>query len=462
MAKPQIMPKFGFTQETAEIVRWLKGEGDQVDQGDPIAEVTTDKVNMEVEATASGILAGLRYKEGDIVPVTEVIAYILEPGESLPGNGQEAARPAAEAPAPPAEAAPQPAEAPAREEHVRVTPVAEQYAREKGVDLSKVTGTGPGGRVTRADIDRYLEIAEPEVPGKVRATPAARRIAREQGVDLVEVRGSGPLGRVQGWDVQEFAARPQPAAVQPEPVPQPAAAPAPAPVPAGEEQVIPLNNVRRLIADRLQRSFQEAPHVYFDADVDTTRLEALRKRANEKLAEGQPGISLTVLLVKAVAWALIRHPLINSRLEEDGIHLLPEINVGVAVAAESGLIVPVLRQANLKPVTQLAAEMKDLVDRARANRLRPDDVSGGTFTVSNLGMFGVDRFTAIINPPQTAILAVGRTRKMFVPDENDQPVLKPVMTVTLGADHRVVDGAVAARFLADVREALEHPEMMVI
>ncbi|HZW04780.1 MAG TPA: dihydrolipoamide acetyltransferase family protein [Anaerolineaceae bacterium] len=443
MAKALIMPKFGFTQESAEIVRWLKHDGEPVEAGDPIAEVTTDIVNMEVEATAAGILAGLRYQEGDTVPVTEVIAYILEPGEALPAEGGDGAPGEIPAAAPEAPAAPG---EPARS----ITPLARQVARAQGVDWSQVAGSGPGGRVMRRDLDAYLA-ARAEPAGKLRASPNARRLAAAQGVDLAAVAGSGPRGRVQGWDVEQ-------AAVQIEPQ---AAAPVEAPA-AGGEQVVALNSVRRLIAERMQRSSQEAPHVYFDAEIDATRLEGLRQRINARLGAEQPAVSLTALLVKAISWALGRHPFLNSRWMDDGIHLLADIHVGVAVAAESGLIVPVLRHADRKGVAQLSAEMNELVGRARESKLRPDDVSGGTFTLTNLGMFGVDRFTAIINPPQTAILAVGRVRKVFVPDENDQPVLRPVMTVTLGADHRVVDGAVAARFLADVREALEHPEMMVL
>jgi pyruvate dehydrogenase E2 component (dihydrolipoamide acetyltransferase) len=453
MAKAIIMPKFGFTQETAQIVSWMKQEGEAVEAGDPIAEVTTDKVNMEVEAPEDGILAGLRYQEGDTVPVTEVIAYIIQPGESVPGD----------APAPAAESqAKAPADSKTAEDksaRIKATPVAEQFAREKGIDLAQVTGSGPGGRITRSDLEGFVTEAAP-AEGKVRATPAARRLAAELAVELDSIAGSGPRGRIQGEDVlsaapaqkAESAPATQPAVV---PVVQPA-------VTTGEAQVIPMDNMRRTIAQRLQRSAQDAPHIYLNADVDASALESLRKRGNAAVPEGQPRISVTALMLKMVAWTLRRNPWINSRLDNENIVLLPEIHIGVAVALETGLIVPVIRNVDQKPVTQLAQEMDELVKRARNNKLRPDDVSEGTFTISNLGMFGVDSFTAIINPPQTAILAVGRVRRMFVPDENDQPVVRPIMTLNLGADHRVVDGAIAARFLSDLRECIEHPELMAL
>lgn len=464
MAKAIIMPKFGFTQESAEIVRWIKKEGDQVDAGDPIAEVTTDKVNMEVEATASGILAGLKYKEGETVPVTEVIAYLLAPGEKLPAEGAvaAAAEPISDAGKVPAEPSAVETAPSGREGRIQATPVAEQLAREKGIDLEKVSGSGPGGRITRGDVESYVKTSQ-EAGGKVRATPAARRLAEEMNVNLPEVTGSGPRGRVQGEDIRRWVANEKAAPAAPvQAAPAGAAPAAPAGAGQGQAKTIPMSPTRKLIAERTQRSAQEAPHIYFEADVDAGPLEELRKRGNSRLAEGQPRISLTALMVRAVAWALSRHPMLNSRLQGDSILLLPEVNMGVAVAAENGLIVPVVRNATQKSVSQIAKDLEDLVERARTNRLRPDDVSEGTFTISNLGMYGVDRFTAIINPPQAAILAVGRARKVFVPDENDQPQVRLQMTITLGADHRVVDGAIAARFLAELREVLEHPEMMAL
>ncbi|MBP7690881.1 MAG: 2-oxo acid dehydrogenase subunit E2 [Anaerolineales bacterium] len=440
MAKAVIMPKFGFTQESAQIVRWLKKAGDAVEQGDPIAEVTTDKVNMEVEAPESGILDGLRFQEGDTVPVTEIIAYLRAPNETLAASAQ----PAGAAPAAAVAAAPAAATA--------ATPVAAKLAQDLGVDVSQVAGTGPGGRVTRRDVEAAAAAAG-AAGGRPRAVPAARRLARELGVDLAAVPGSGPHGRVQSADVKA-AAESAAASV-------PAAAPAASPAPAGVK-VIPLVGMRRTIATRLQKSFQDAPHIFFDAEIDVTAAEALRAAANARQAKEQPKLSLTVLIAKACAWALGRHPLLNSWLVGDEIRVLDAVNLGVAVALEDGLIVPVVKDVAHKGLAQLAVEIAGLAERARTNRLRPDDVADGTFTISNLGMFGVDRFTAILNPPQVGILAVSRARSQFVPDAHGQPVARPLMTVTLSADHRVVDGAVAARFLKDLRDGLEQPSLLLV
>lgn len=469
-----ILPKFGFTQETAEIVAWLRQEGDWVEKGDPIAEVTTDKVNMEVEAPASGVLSGLRFKPGDVVPVTEVIAYILERHEV--GQAQPTQPTAASAPA----AAP--ASKPDGQAAVKATPLAERIARAAGLDLSALEGTGPGGRITRRDVEEALG----SPMGKVRAAPAARRRARELGVPLQQVVGTGPQGRIQTADVERaFAAQQQAAqapaapptpAVQPAvppptappptaPAVQPAVVPQPAPAPLGGE-VVPLVGMRRTIAQRLQRSAQEAPHIHLEVSADVTQAEALRQRANAQRREGQAKVSLTAVLVKACAWTLRRHPKVNAWFQSDAqgerIVLLPTANVGVAVALPDGLIVPVVRNAEQKGLWQIAQEVEDLVQRARQGKLSPQDVQDGTFTVSNLGMLGISRFTAIINPPQVAILAVGAVRREVTADEQGAVVVRPTVTLTLCADHRAVDGAVGAYFLADLKRALEDPQVMLL
>jgi len=430
MAVPVIMPKLEMAQETATVVEWLKQEGERVEKGEPLLTVETDKVTLDIESPASGILAGVRVGPQQVVPVTEVIAYILQPGEELPRE--------AEAPSPP----PPPPTPP-----VAATPVAQRLAAAHGVDLSTVVGTGPGGRITKADVEAALAApSRPAVeppPEKVRATPAARRIARERGVDLSAVTGSGPQGRIQAADVLAFTR-----------------APAVAPAPAAE--IIPLQGMRRTIAERMTTSYRTTPHITFTVRVDMSRFEEARARLNARAeAAGEVHVSATALIVKAVAWALRQHPWLNSTLHDEEIHLLPEINVGVAVALEEGLIVPVVHQADRKSVAEIAAEMNDLVTRAREGRLTPADVAGGTFTVSNLGPFGIEQFTAIINPPQAAILAVGATQLEPVVDEEGQVVVRPVMRMTLSADHRVVDGARAARFLTDLREALEAPTLIL-
>jgi pyruvate dehydrogenase E2 component (dihydrolipoamide acetyltransferase) len=272
----------------------------------------------------------------------------------------------------------------------------------------------------------------------VAATPAARRLARERNVSLNAVSGSGPRGRVQAQDVMAVTG----------------AAPFEGPPSAGE--LIPLQGMRAAIAERMAYSARTAPHFTLQVDVDATRIEALRKAFNQRTEER---ISATAILVRACAWALTRHPMVNASLVDQAIQLHQAIDIGVAVAIENGLIVPVIHRPDTKGVEVIAAELRQLTERAQQGRLLQSDLSGGTFTVSNLGMFGIDRFTAIINPPESAILAVGRINRKAVPvsDTGDEIVVRPIMTLTLSVDHRVLDGALASRFLDDLRRGLEEP-----
>jgi pyruvate dehydrogenase E2 component (dihydrolipoamide acetyltransferase) len=450
--KEVIMPKFGFTQEESEIVEWVVKEGDKVEQGDVLAVVTTDKISMEVEAPESGVVAGLQYQEGNIVPVTKVIAYILKPGESLPAdlravpsNSTATVKPTA----------PRPAPAPAIISNLTsppgpLTPVASRMAAEKGLDTSKIVGSGPGGRVTRADVEHFA--AQGAGNGRVRATPAAKRLAREEQLEVGLVPGTGPNGRVQEADIRAFVEK------------QSSTAEAPAisatQVRDGAIRTIPFVGMRRTIAANMTRSAQTIPAIQLEIDADVEGMFSLHEQARARA--GDKKISLTALIVKTVAWALMRNPMLNSQLGESEIFLLPAVNVGVAVAIESGLIVPVIHHADRKGILELAEEINDVSARARQNKLRTGDLEGATFTISNLGMFGIDRFTAIINPPQVGILAVSGVRKQFVPNQSSEPVLHHMMNIRLSADHRVVDGVEAARFLADLRTGLENPEEMLL
>ncbi|MFN2144403.1 MAG: dihydrolipoamide acetyltransferase family protein [Anaerolineales bacterium] len=441
MPVEMIMPKVDMDQETGTVVEWRKQNGEQVTEGEIILVIETDKVAIDVESPGTGTLDGISAKPGDVVPIGTVIAYILAEGESLPEGAGKPAPVEVEAPAKAKEEA-----GPA----VAATPVAQNMAAALGVDLASVSGTGRDGKVTKADVQAAMgaETSSPTADGKVYASPAARRIAREKGVDLSQVPGTGPKGRVQGFDVDAYT-----------PV-QPAGFTAPTGLPAGsmEPEVIPLIGMRKTIAERLTYSYQSTPHIKFTERVDMTNFNAARQAMNahaEKL--GHTKVSATALLVKLVAAALQSHPWLNSSLTDEAILLHKEINVGVAVALETGLIVPVVRNANLKSVSQLAAEINDLAGRAREGQLVSSEVKGGTFTISNLGPFGVEKFEAIINPPEAAILAVGNTHPEAVPMPDGQIVSRPMMYITLSADHRIVDGAVAARFITDLKERFENP-----
>lgn len=440
--KEVIMPKFGFTQEVSEIVEWRVKEGDQVESGDILAEVTTDKISMEVEAPEAGIVAGIRYKAGDTVPVTEVIAYILKPGESLPADlGKlEVAKPI-ETP---------PADSKTVLKPAKLTPLAARVASDRGLDALNIVGSGPGGRVTRRDVEQFS--AQGSGNGKLPATPAAKRVARETGIALEQVTGTGPNGRIQEADVRAFSgSKPAMMVVAPETV---------ALAQSRGVRTIPFTGMRKAIAMNMALSAQTIPAIQLEIDVDMERTLALGERAQSHA--GGKKVSLTALIVKSLAWALTRHPILNSQLGENEIVLLPDVNIGLAVSIEGGLIVPVIHQADLKGILQLAEEINDVSERARQGKLRGSDLEGATFTISNLGMFGIDRFTAIINPPQVGILAVSAVKKQFKANELGEPVFHPMANVRLSTDHRVVDGAEAARFLSDLRAGLENPEEMLL
>ncbi|MEA3334982.1 MAG: dihydrolipoamide acetyltransferase family protein [Chloroflexota bacterium] len=435
MATSVIMPKLEMSQETATVIEWLVEEGQAVDKGAALLEVETDKITVEVESPASGLLAGICVQSGEVVPVTSVIAYILEPGEQLPTANEG------------------PMGSPAAERNINVTPVAARLAEAQGVDMAAVTGTGAGGRITKADVESAVARAQPSGTGvteepRPRATPAARRTARETGVNLAGVGGTGPRDRIQVSDVAAVAAM----AGRP-------------PIDRQPASVVPLEGMRLRIAQRLTESYQNTPHVTFTVDVDMTAALMARQSLNRRAeVQERPRISVTALLVQVCAWALKRHPRLNASLQGQEIHLHSKVNVGVAVALDEGLIVPVIQQADQLSVSEISLKLADLTERARSGQLLPDDVAAGTFTISNLGMFRIDHFTAIINPPQCAILAVGRISKRPVVEEgqgDDQLVIRPVMTMTLSVDHRLVDGAAAARFLTDLVDALEAPVLML-
>jgi pyruvate dehydrogenase E2 component (dihydrolipoamide acetyltransferase) len=462
-----IMPKFEMAQETGTVGRWVAEEGQTVAKGDVILEVETDKVTMEVESPANGRLAGICATPGQVVPIGQIIAYILKAGESLPQAGPlPAARPVPQAGSQAVQdksAADKPA---AAKTAAVATPVAARVAAAHGVDLAGVSGTGPQGRVTREDVEALMAAQTPTaapVSGKIMAVPAARRLARELGVDLAGVSGTGPSGRIQSGDVHRAAEQAAVAAAPLLIASSTAVAAIAFPGMPTASRKIALTNVRRTIAERMAASTREVPQFTVSLDVDMGRsldfIEELRT-----VAQGDPGapkITLTALLVKACAWTLLRHPGANASFAGDHIVEWDEVNIGIATAADQGLVVPVIRNVDRLGLVAIAQQLVVLSGRARENRLRLDDIQGGTFTVSNLGMFGIDRFTAIVNPPQAAILAVGRVAKRAVVAEDGSLVARPMATLTLTGDHRVLDGATAAQWLNTLLKVLEHPGLLL-
>jgi len=419
-----IMPKLGLTMEEGTIIRWLKEQGEEVEKGEPLFEVQTDKVVMEVEAPASGTLGKILIPEGETVPVVQVIAYILEPGEEAP---EEWPIPVAIA-----EAA---SVKPVSEAKVLATPAAKRVARDMGIDLAQVRGSGEGGMVTREDLLRFLEEKPaPAVtaPERVKASPRARRLAQEKGVDISQVRGTGPQGRITERDLLDFL--------------------------AAQELLTP-GPIQRVTAQRMTESFTSTPHFYLTIEAKATKLVELRERLRP-IIEEKAGAHLTFtdILIVLVAKALRDHPLANASWEEGRIRIWKEINIGLATAVEEGLIVPVIKRADEKGLAQIARERKELANKAAEGRLSLEELEAGTFTLTNLGMLGVDEFGAIINPPQSAILAVGRIAERPVVEEGEV-VARPTIRLTLSLDHRVWDGAQGARFLSDLKALIEESEL---
>jgi pyruvate dehydrogenase E2 component (dihydrolipoamide acetyltransferase) len=424
MAVEVKLPRLGQGMESGTIVRWLKSEGDPVTKGEPLFELDTDKVTQEVEAEADGVLLKIVLPEGE-ADVGTTVAVVGAEGEDVSellaaaqtGNGGAAAAPAPAAPSAPAEP-----EAPAEE--IRA----------------------PGDTVSQGEVATAPAAPPAREPGeRVKASPLARRIARERGIDLAAIAGTGPDGRVIAEDVEKAAAAPAPAA---------AAAPTP---PPGEVEVVELTSIRRTIARRLTEAW-EAPVFQLTATADASELVATRERLVELLQEGEVKPTVNDVLTRLVASALMRHRPVNAHFVEGRIHRYPTANVGIAVATPNGLVVPVIRSVERKSVQEIAAVRADLVSRAREGKLQLVDLEEGTFTVSNLGMYGIEQFIAVLNPPQVAILAVGSIEER--PRVVDGAVgVVPTLTLTLTCDHRAIDGSEGAEFLQTVKQLVETPAL---
>ena len=424
MANNVIMPKSGMAMEEGTIVRWLKAVGDTVSRGEAIAIIETDKVTMELESDFDGTLLSILFKDGTVVKATATIAWIGAPGEKVESLAPAAAAEPRESAVP--SAAPAASRAAVANGRVPATPAARAQAAQDGVDLATVAGSGPGGAVRLRDLAAAPAERAAATGPAVRATPLARRVAELKSVDLAGVPGSGAGGKIRKADV-EFAAAPA----------------------AGS--IMAFSGMRRAISEKMTRSHQQVPAVTLVTRADVTELADLRERINT--AGGQK-VTWTDFVVKAAASALRRFPLVNSVVVDSSVKLCDEVNIGIAVALDAGLIVPVIRDADRLSLRQIGAAARELAERAREGSLTPADYSGGTFTVTNLGMYGITEFTPIINLPESAILGVGAMEEQLRMGTSGVEVHK-VMSLCLTHDHRHIDGAPAAQFVAEVRRLLE-------
>jgi len=484
MATQVVMPKLSPTMEEGQLSRWLKKEGDKVSVGEPLAEIDTDKATMEAQALATGVLRKILVGEGQTVPLGAIIAIIGEPDEDISGLLSEAASGGAQA---------------ANKERIEDSTQGRAYGAPD--ELAQVV---PGGARTQATIEgqpiRGDVGGRPSAPqagapeatakaepapkqpqaepsgdsgngrrgGRLVVSPIAARMAAEAGINLNELSGSGPGGRIVKRDIEDAVSRagqqPAPAA-QPEPAPQAEAQqartmPLHSPTfdgaaPYREEPVTPM---RGTIAKRLVTSIGPIPHFFLTTEIEMDRAVELRRQLNELDPENK--VSLNDLIIKVVAAALMQHPAVNASFQEKALRFYERADIGVAVAVEDGLITPVVRSANTKSVGQIGREVKELAERARSRKLKPEEYTGATFSVSNLGMFGIDEFTAVINPPEAAILAVGASvPKPVVRD--GEVVVRQLMRVTMSCDHRVIDGATGAKFLQTFKKILENPLYLI-
>lgn len=462
MATEIRMPRLGWTMEEGTFGEWLKQDGEPIKAGDFLFTVEGDKATQEVEAFDSGILRlpPNAAKPGDVITVGTILAYTAGPGETITFADQPAT-PSTATTAAPESAAVAPTALPAQQSKIqtlksKISPRARRIATELGVDWQGLTGSGSTGRIVERDVRAAAAVAAQQVPEavpapeeKVRATPIAVRMAQEAGIDLAALAAQKPGTRIERADVE--------AAILARVAPTPPAAPAP--VTTGE--TIPVSNIRRLIAQRMAESAHTAAAVTLTTEVDATALVALREQLKTAFAgRGYPLPSYNDLFAKLTAIALQEHPFLNARWQENEIVLSKEVHIGIAVDTPDGLIVPVVRNVHEQSLRRIAEQSKALIEKAQARKLSADALQGGTFTITNLGMYNIDAFTPIINPPQCAILGIGRiVKKPVVVD--DQIVVRQMVALSLTFDHRVVDGAPAARFLDAVRQLVEAPLLLL-
>jgi pyruvate dehydrogenase E2 component (dihydrolipoyllysine-residue acetyltransferase) len=425
MATSVIMPALEMAQETGLLVSWLKHDGESITKGEVLMEIETDKVTVEIEAPASGFLGGITAKEGDVIPVGQTIAWILAAGEQPPISIKSQSG--------------RVSTIPPQNISVEISPVARKIAEEHAIDLTLIKSKGK--RIEKADVLAYIDSTRQTQPKPASvsthlspASPKARRLASERGIDITTIKGTGPDGTVLADDVPLEAA-----------------------TESSTSTIETPSTVWRVMAERMTTSWTTVPHFYLIREVDASKLIEWRTSITSKL-EKQSGFkpTYTDLFVKLIGFTLRDHPRVNAAWANGNIQFNKDINVGIAVAVEDGLIVPVIHHADTASISEIAAQRKDLIERAQNRKLHPADISDGTFTLSNLGMYNVDIFNAIVNTPQAAILAVGRIAERVVA-VNRQPVVRSMLTVSLSCDHRVVDGVRAAQFLDALASLIEEP-----
>jgi pyruvate dehydrogenase E2 component (dihydrolipoamide acetyltransferase) len=445
--------------EEGQLVKWLKKEGDTVAEGDVLAEIETDKATMELVARGSGVLQGIKLGEGETAPVGEVIAIIGAEGQAAAGSKTDAKSSKGD-------------DAQQGSPAVAVSSAGEtEKPRTEQTGQTMASGTAPSPKQGEAK-PVAAQKGDVDTNGRVRASPLARRLANEAGLDIGGIEGSGPGGRITKRDIEaslkDGPSRPAaaPGAAQPATPGAQAGqgarlAPAARVADGAESEEMPLSQMRKTIAKRLAQSIGPIPTFYLTRDIDMTRVMEARERINARLEKQGVKVSVNDILIKAVGAALVRHPEVNASWGDSSITRYNRAHIGVAVAVEDGLITPIVRDADAKPIATIASEVRELAGRARDKKLKPEEYTGATFSISNLGMFGIDEFTAIINPPESAILAVGAVEDRVVA-VNGAPAVQPRMKVTMSCDHRVIDGATGARFLQTLADLLEEPLMILV
>ena len=442
------------TMTKGKIGKWLVKEGDTITEGQPILEIETDKVVHEQESPCDGVIAQLFAEEGNDVPVNALLAIIADPGEEIERvevdtiQDQVQIDESEQSKSEPTIQKIIPQETIQAGESLKASPAAKQLAEKLGIDLSQVKASGPGGRILESDIHRYIETRGPAhtESTRLKASPLARRLAKEFGLNLTSIEGSGPDGRIVRDDVLQASTTIPAQVLNTETTPL---------------ESIEFSGIRKIIAERMTLSVQTNASVTLHTEVDTTSLVELREQFNESLQEQDVKLTYTDLIVKITASGLQKHPRLNATLTDDKIELLKDINIGVAVALDDGLVVPVIRNVDNIGLATISEQIRTAAEKARNNQLTPGELQGGTFTITNLGNFGIDAFTPIINPPECGILGVGRIVKKPVVQGKDI-VIRSMMALSLTFDHRIVDGAPAAQFLQTISQYMQNPYLLLI